>query len=71
MASMSVTIQKIVSNEEVITANVEWDSHFDTKSLLKQRSTSELFENEIAEFPSKTEGWKTLSQSKNNERCSS
>lgn len=71
MASISVTIQKVVSNEEVISAYEEWNSHFDTKILLKQWSTSELFDIEIAEFPSKTENWKTLSQSKNNERYSS
>ena len=36
MASISVTIQKVVSNEEVISAYEEWNSHFDTKILLKQ-----------------------------------
>lgn len=34
MACMSVTIQKVVSNEEVISAYEEWNSHFDTKILL-------------------------------------
>ena len=68
---MLVTIQEPVLDKEVIPANEECDRHFDTKFLLKKRSTSELFENEIAEFPSKTEDWKTFSQSKNNKRRSS
>ena len=51
MASMSPTIQEPVFDEEVIPANGELNSHFDTKLLSKQPSTSESFDNEITEFP--------------------
>ena len=66
MASISATIQEPIFDEEVIPANEGCVSHFGNECLQKQLSTSESFDNEIAEFPKVK-----FPQFKNNGRLSS